>query len=148
MRLQDCVNVLALNWVVLGFNHVLFIFFTRVIFISRELVNLLTSNGVVLGFIHVLFIFFASSKKTNQKKRAPCLGIFCLIRQKPLCQLRVAIAPVLRSFPQLFWTKGILNSCNPSGMSNLSLLFILFSLVSPLSNANCYCPLFFWFPLS
>ena len=42
-EIQDCVNVLALNGVVLGFNHVLFIFFTRVILISRELVNLLAS---------------------------------------------------------------------------------------------------------
>ena len=73
----------------------------------RELRMFLVLNGVLLTLIHVLFIFFASPKKTNQKKRAPCLGIFCLIRQKPLCQLRVAIAPVLRSFLQLFWTKGI-----------------------------------------
>ena len=64
--------------------------------------------------------FLSLRSSDAEKKSPPCLGIFCLIRQKPPCQLRVATAPVLRSFLQLFWTKGSLNSCNPSGMKTVT----------------------------
>ena len=86
----------------------------------QDCVNVLALNGVVLGFNHVLFIFFTRLKKTNQKKRRPRLGIFCLIRQKPSCQLRVATAPVLRSFLQLFWTEGITTPYKFSGVLSFS----------------------------
>ena len=40
--------------------------------------------------------FLSLQSSDAEKKRPPRLGIFCLIRQKPLCQLRVATYVFLR----------------------------------------------------
>ena len=56
-----------------------------------------------LTVVHSTTGAFGSLRSSDaEKKRRPRLGIFCLIRQKPPCQLRVATAPVLRSCPRLF----------------------------------------------
>ena len=74
-----------------------------------------------LAFLQSTTGAFLSLRSSDaEKKRRPRLGIFCLIRQKPPCQLRVATAPILRSFQQLFWTEGFMIACNPSGMGDVT----------------------------